>query len=436
MTAIHLLEREDGPRVHLIERRATFARGAAYSTRFKDHLLNVRASNMSAYPDRPDHFLKWLAADGGEAHAAAFASRRRYGEYLQTMLSTAACLTEPGRLILDHGDVVGLSQHGAGWRLQIERDRKLDVDAVVLAIGNFPPHLPPILEAEAAASPAFLADPWAGTVEALPETGRVVLIGSGLTMIDTVQRLYADRPALRFLAISRRGLTPHRHLDTGPSPLAWEPGPRPSIRQLTRQMRALSNSADWRSVVDGVRPHVQTIWRDWTDQERSRFLRHARPWWDIHRHRLAPEVAERIADLRSRGVLDVQAGRLRRIAVEGDGLHVTWRPRGASEESAVVADLVVNCSGPAGDLARASERLVANLVRQGLIKPDRQALGLDVDALGRVLGVNGVSERLFSIGPMTRGAFWEITSVPDIRVQAVSLADEIIRSLETLPLVA
>jgi len=426
MTALSLLEQPDGPRVRLIERRRAFGRGAAYSTTFKDHLLNVRASNMSAFPDQPDHFVNWLAAEGEETGAAAFARRSRYGAYLQAMLAKAAERSEAGRLLLEADGVVGLAPRDGRWRLTYDMGRALDVDAVVLAVGNFPPHPPAGVTHEAAASPTFAADPWATDLGQAPQDGQAVLIGTGLTMVDVALRLAADRPDLKLLAISRRGLLPHRHLDSGPAPLAWDPGRRPSARRLIRQMRALSRSADWRSVIDGLRPHVQGVWRSWTDDERDRFLRHARPWWEIHRHRLAPPVAARLDALIQSGALTVRAGRISAVTAGGEGLTVDWRPKGERGNETALAGLVVNCSGPTGQLAHSPDPLIADLARQQLIRPDRQNLGLDVDALGRLIAADGApSATLYSIGPVTRGAFWEITSVPDIRVQAVALARQL-----------
>lgn len=431
MTALALLERPDGPRVRLIERRKPFACGAAYSTTFKDHLLNVRASNMSAFPDQPDHFARWLAAEGDGEVGAAFVPRTRYGAYLKAMLAQAAERSEPGRLLLESDGVVGLSQQGSAWRLTYDMGRAVDVDAVVLAVGNFPPHPPAGLSPQAAASPAFVVDPWTADLGRAPEEGQAVLIGTGLTMIDVALRLAAERPRLKLLAISRRGLLPHRHLPSGPPPLAWAPESGVSASALLRRMRALSAASDWRSVIDGLRPHVQTLWRTWPDAERQRFLRHARPWWDIHRHRLAPAVAERIDGLITSGGLEIRAGRFSRIDATGSGLALEWRPKGERGVAAADASMVINCTGPTGQLARSPDLLISDLVRQGLIRADRLDLGLDVDADGRLISTAGdPSPTLFSIGPVTRGAFWEITSVPDIRVQAVTLARQVTDQLE------
>ena len=423
MTTLSLLQHAGGPRVRLIERRAPFACGAAYSTTFKDHLLNVRAANMSAYPDQPDHFIRWLAETGVSAPAKAFVPRSRYGAYLQAMLAQATVGAAAGRLLLEADAVVGVRRRAGRWRLTYAMGRTVDVDAVVLAIGNFPPHPPMGLEDQAAASDAYAADPWSADFSRAPDKGLAVLIGSGLTMVDVALRLAADRPDLNLLAISRRGLLPHRHLDSGPALLDWDPGDAPSVRQVLRRMRTLAETSDWRSVVDGLRPRVHRIWRDWPDEERARFLRHARPWWDIHRHRLAPAVAARIDDLTTSGALQVIAGRIGRITSQGHRIGLDWRAKGEAATRNLTADLVVNCTGPTGQLARSKDALVADLARQKLIRADRQDLGLDVDGAGRLISVNGeASATLYSIGPVTRGAFWEVTAVPDIRLQAAALA--------------
>ena len=61
LLACHLLPRlPDNIRVTLIEKNPAIGRGIAYGTADPAHLLNVRAANMSAFPDDPDHFWRWL----------------------------------------------------------------------------------------------------------------------------------------------------------------------------------------------------------------------------------------------------------------------------------------------------------------------------------------------------------------------------------------
>ena len=425
MTALHLLDRPDGPRVRLVEPRPGVGRGAAYAPRNAGHLLNVRAANMSAWPDRPSHFVNWLEQDG-EGAAAAFVSRARYGAYLQAMLHARTQAGEAGRLILDADAATGLAPADHGWSLRLAMGRTLRADAVVLAVGNLPPHAPAELSPDALASPAYVADPWSDALERVPDEGLVVLMGAGLTMVDVALRLCAERPALQLLAISRRGLLPRRHLLAGPDASPWSPLAPDTPRGVLRELRERSRREDWRRVVDGLRPRVQELWRGWSLAERKRFLRHLRPWWDVHRHRLAPEVASGLDHLTASGRLRLCAGRLERVSAAEGGLEVTWRPKAARVAQRVRAAALVNCTGPNGDLARSGDPLLLDLQRQGLVRPDACRLGLEVDAHGRLIGAAGQPHpALFAVGPVTRGGFWEITSVPDIRVQAADCAGRV-----------
>ncbi len=412
MTAIHLLRTAPDARVALIERSPTFGQGAAYASGHPEHLLNVRAANMSAFASEPRHFVDWLAARslGGET---AFIRRREYGEYLQGLLREAV---QSARLLLEADEAVDAEPVGRGWRIELALGRVLKTDGLVLALGNLPPQTPPGLGLEHLPPELYVADPWRGAQMLTRVEGDVILMGAGLTMVDVALSLPRDRAGSTF-AISRRGLLPLRHADSGPATPMQTP-PSPPLSLMVKQLRLASSGDDWRSALDGLRPHVQSIWRGWSDTERARFLRHGRPYWDIHRHRLAPAVASQLDHLMASGRLQVAAGRFVRATLEGDGLDIAWRARGTREERRVRASLLVNCLGPNGDFARANEVLLGRLLARGLIKPDRQKLGAEVDDQSRPVGQDGAHPTLFAVGPMTRGALWETTAVPDIRVQA------------------
>ena len=247
-------------------------------------------------------------------------------------------------------------------------------------------------------------------------------------MIDVALSLPVERVS-SILAISRRGLTPLRHADSAAAPTLEPPVSRP-MSSLTRRLREAAAGDDWRPSVDGLRPHLQAIWQGWSAAERGRFLRHGRPYWDIHRHRLAPAVASGLDHLTGCGKLKIEAGRFVRIETEAGRLAITWRARGTTTERHVSADLLVNCLGPNGDLTRAQDTLLARLLTRGLIRVDAQRLGAEVDAQSRPVGARGVHRTLFAVGPMTRGALWEITAVPDIRVQAERCAATMATALQ------
>jgi uncharacterized NAD(P)/FAD-binding protein YdhS len=430
LTALHLLSRADGPKVRLIERRGAFARGAAYSTLDEDHLLNVRASNMSAFPEAPDHFVDWLAARGEPGCKTLFVRRQQYGDYLQDLIQKAIESSPAGRFLLESDAAIDLTRENGAWRVLMAMGRSIDADAVVLAIGNLPPGDVPGFTPNALRSAAYLADPWSLDRERIPETGTALLIGSGLTMVDVAVYLAKRRPALDILALSRRGLLPRRHLVEGPAPI---PRPSPEGASPLMVLRLLKEAArydDWRAVLDGLRPHVHVLWRNWSLVERQRFLRHARPWWDIHRHRLSPPVAQKLDHLFASGRLRTAAGRIRSVDVADDAFDVIWSPRGEAKTVRTKASIIINCAGPNGDAMQAADLMMSNLVRRGFARPDVCRIGLDVDLDGRLIGASGEADpSLFAIGPITRGALWEITSVPDIRVQAKACGDFIAKAL-------
>lgn len=421
LLAINLL-RHDGPRATLIERRAETARGVAYSTVHPEHLLNVRAANMSALPDDPDHFVRWLDRCGrGPRHG--FVPRHVYGAYLDGLLDEAVARAG-SRLRVVRSDACDVRLSSEGAQVRLGDGERIDCDRVALALGNLPPATPHDLDLRRAPDGVHVADPWAGGITPGLQSGDTVLvIGTGLTMIDVALLLDAERFDGRIVAVSRRGLIPLTHAEALPKTVRAE-RPSPGCLSLLAAVRARSREVDWRSAVDELRPFTQAIWRAMPVAERRRFLRHLRPWWDVHRHRIAAHVAERIAAMRREGRLEVIAGRPTGIDPLGDrSARVQIRRRGEHGIETLDVARIVNGTGPQGDLARTQEPLLRNLVRRGLIRPDPLHIGIDVDQNSRAVATDGsVSDRLLVLGPMTRGAFWEIVAVPDIRQQVWSVA--------------
>ncbi|MBW8812786.1 MAG: FAD/NAD(P)-binding protein [Caulobacterales bacterium] len=426
LTAIHLLRREPRAAVRLVERAQRFGRGRAYEAGANPHLLNVRAGNMSAFPDRPRHFVEWLAAQGEPAGADSFVTRSRYGDYLQGLLREE--IGDPdraGRLLLEADEAVALRRVGSQWRVELALGRAFEADACVLAVGLAPPADLPGAEAAALAAPAYVPDPWASGLDDLPR-GQVLLLGSGLTMVDLALALAA--PDRRLLAISPRGLISRSHGPTRPS--AAPEGPLDTARAALATLRRHAEAVGWREAVDSVRPATVAIWRAWPLAERRRFLRHLRAWWDVHRHRMAPAVAARLADLAADGQLTIGAGRLERLGWDGHGFQAAIRGRGEGKAQAWRFDAVVNCTGPSGGLPGGSA-LLADLVGQGAVRADPLGLGAEVDAAFRALGADGrPTPGLFAVGPLTRGAVWESSAVPDLRSQTAEVAAAVLACLE------
>lgn len=421
LQAVNLL-RHSNASVTLIERGERIARGAAYGTRHADHLLNVRANRMSAFSDAPDHFADWLRRSG-EGEAESFAQRQVYGRYLEDILASAAAdAGERLRIVKD--DAVSVERDGDAERIGLRGGESIAADAVILSVGNLPPEAPRAVRASELPDETYVADPWASDIASgLGPDHEVLLIGTGLTAIDAALMLDAARFEGRITALSRRGLVPRAHEDRPSAVPSLQERPQGRLADLLRSVRERAEVIGWPSAVDQLRPHTQALWASAGVEERGRFLRHLRPYWDVHRHRIAPEIAARIARMEEQGRLRFRAGKLVSAKAEGEGALVSWRPRGEDEVKSLAVRRIVNCTGPQGDLRRAGEPLLAGLLAAGRIRPDPCRIGIDVDERCRVIDAAGApSNSLYAIGPMTRGALWEIVAVPDLRQQVDGLA--------------
>jgi uncharacterized NAD(P)/FAD-binding protein YdhS len=413
LQAIQLAER--GARVTLIERDDRIGRGVAYSTVHADHLLNVRASGMSAFPDRPDHFAAWVTAQG-LGDGGTFVQRRDYGRYLTGLLEAA---TASGRVAVRRAEVVDVA---AGEEVALRGGDRIEADAVVLGSGNLAPDTPGVIAAAGLLKGVYVADPWAADLAAgLGENDDVLLIGTGLTAIDAALMLDSGGFRGRILALSRRGLLPRAHVDAPVSLKVLETLPEPHCLTLLAETRRRTERIGWRAAVDSLRPVTQSLWAGADVAERRRFLRHLRPWWDVHRHRIAPSIAARIDGMAASGRLQVAAGKIVSVAQDG---QVRWRARGEAGERTLRAARIVNCTGPQADINRAGDPLLDALLAAGRVRADPCRIGVDVDADCRVISAEGQpSDTLRAVGPITRGAFWEIVAVPDIRRQVKAVAE-------------
>jgi uncharacterized NAD(P)/FAD-binding protein YdhS len=436
MTAIHLLWRcEPGERVYLVERGGRVGPGLAYSTSNRHHLVNVRAENMSAFADEPDHFVRWLErleperrTDAAELTiAGTFARRSVFGDYVQELLREAIARQDGAdNLYLVADEAVAIRPSNGNFLLETANGRSHRVDAAVLALGN-------IVETKDEL-PGYVANPWSEAATAPLDPDRpVVMLGTGLTMVDVCLTLVEQGFAGPIHAISRRGLLPLGHAPSAPwDDLRLHGGSRRSVLALFRAVRgevrrAGGHAVGWRAVIDAVRPHVQTLWSELSPADKARFVRHVRPWWDIHRHRMAPPVAATIAALRSSGTLQTHAGRITTIDPTDAGLRLRWRPKGETLEQQLVAQRVIDCAGATGDHCRSADPLVGQLLRDGLARSAPLGLGVDCTTYGALVGAQGQpAPHLFAVGPVTRGALWEIIAVPEISAQAEQVAERVL----------
>lgn len=393
-----------GARGAIIEAGARAARGLAYGTPYGAHLLNVPAARMSALPDDPEHFLRWLRGRMASAQPGTFAPRALYGDYLASLLAERDTYERVTRV---GGTAVGLTRSGDDWIVHLHDDRTVTAKSVVLALGNLPPSDPLQLTGEAPLE--YVRDPWAhGAAIGLDADAPVLLIGSGLTALDVAVAIRHEGHRGPIYALSRHGRVPQPHAPSTPRPLESVPfsTPRAALRWVREQ-------PEWRAAIDSLRPHTARIWQSWSLAQRESFLRHLRSLWDVHRHRAAPEVLAEVD-------MEVLGGRI--LSISGS-IDVTWQPRGTTERRTLNVARAINCTGPASDYAKLDLPLVIQLRRAGWLVPDPLRLGVETASDGRLIGADGNPvDGLYTLGPLRRPSLWESTAIPEIREQAAALA--------------
>ncbi|XXF78682.1 FAD/NAD(P)-binding protein [Myxococcaceae bacterium GXIMD 01537] len=438
LLAASLLRRARLPlRVLVVEKRGDVGRGLAYSTRSPSHLLNVPAVRMSALPDEPEHFLRWVRREAPDTGPGDFARRRAYGRYLKEVLREAREAAAPGvEWVEVVGEVTSATVEEGEVRLALAGGGRVTARQAVLALGNAPPADLRVEDGGLYASPRYRRTPWdVGGLSRVAPGEPVLVVGTGLTMVDAVLSLLEQGHEGPIHALSRHGMLPHPHRagDVAVRP-ARVPAGALGLRALLRAVRqeaerARDEGGDWREVVDGLRPRSVTLWQGLSTAEQRRFLRHVRAFWDVHRHRMAPEVGEVLTRLQREGRLELHAGRVRSFRLEGEDVEVRYRPRGAGTEALLRVRHVINCTGPEGILT--GSPLPRALLKEGLARGDALGISLSAAEDGALLDARGrPSEHLFTLGPPRRGELWETVAIPEIRLQAEVLAGRLLRDAE------
>lgn len=421
LTAIGLLRHWDSARplaLTLLDRTGQYGRGVAYATPDDQHLLNVAAGGMSAYPSDADHFVHWVRGQGEQVDGRTFVRRRAYGDYLTQELQQAQAAAGPGSVKRRAAAAVAITPALGGLSVRLADGDALTGDAVVVATGVSQPASVPGASDELT---GYLPNPWDhARLAALRDAKRVLIVGTGLTMVDVALTLGREPHGPALTAVSRTGLLPRAHVAHAPEILPPvvrpEDGPWSADRLAAAVEAAAGRCSDWRSAVDSLRPVTQALWQSLAPAEQERFVaRHARRW-EVHRHRMAPAVAERVDALLSTGRLAVRAGSVRVVGAERDGVVVELDGRREAFNA------VVNATGPALDVRRTDEPLLRSLLDGGLAQPGPLGIGLATDADGRC------GAGLYVIGALRRGELWETTAVPEIRVQADAVAAAIAAS--------
>lgn len=440
--AYHLAERSAVATITVFEPRDTLGAGLAYGTSDPAHRINVPAAKMSLIPGDDRHFTDWIVrtgavADDPEALAddgQLYVQRAVFGRYVNDQLRPWIA---DSRIAHAKARVASIEASGERWRITTDGGSSTFADIVVLATTHPLPEVPHILAEALKGTPRLIANSYAPhALDNIASDARVTIIGTGLSMADVVASLDNRGHRGPISAISRRGLLPRGHVrNVYPAFGEFVRTPPLSTVNLLREIRRTIKHAEargvpWQTVIDTVRAQAGTFWPTMSIEERSRLVRHLRPYWDVHRFRIAPQIENILARRKSEGLFAVRAGTVVGAKVQDDHIILNILERGATSPSQLETDYVVITTGPAHGRIIETEPHLSTLAKAGWIQPDLLRLGIYCNTHGRAVSHSGSAvQNLLIAGPLARGTFGELMGLPQVTDYAHAIAGEVLDEL-------
>jgi uncharacterized NAD(P)/FAD-binding protein YdhS len=412
LVAIHLAKQANSPiAVRIAEPSLMIGRGVAYSTNDDGHLLNVPAGRMSAFSSDPSHFTSWARCEEND-----FISRHRYGRYLlETFIQSQS---ENGMVSFVHERVkiLDIEKIEGQFLATSESGPFGKFDAVVLALGNGSSNSIPV-ENSVVESDKYIGDPWRDHVPNV--NGQMICIGTGLTFLDIALSHLKRSNKNTVVGISRNGELPKAHLAVRSAPL---PVPQSAKISPTSLRQYIERSKDWRAAQDGVRHELPSIWFGWSETYKHEFWNVHLRWWNVHRHRIAPEIATEVEEYQNQGRLKIVSGKPSLVKTQSDGIGVYGKEFGWLQ-----GDIVVNATGY---LSINSNPLQQSVIVRKLANNGPLNFGFKTNFPEfELIGENGeVTHGLYGLGPILIGERLETTAVPEIREQAELIATALLNS--------
>lgn len=450
MTAVHLLRNSIEPiEIIIINERESFNKGIAFNPYSKKHLLNVSTAKMSAFSNEREHFLNWIMkqedfkSKDKTIVSNSYLPRYLYGLYLSEVWNETIILpnSKKNKIKIIDDYVIDLDAENNFYSLWLSNDEKIIVDACVIANGNQVPRNPKIKNMIFFSSKNYFQNPWdIKSVTNINSDQPVLILGNGLTMVDTVLGLIENGFTNQIFSISPNGfnILPHRHNGMKYSKMVEELSGDASLFEIVKlfnkhikEVREFGLSAE--PIIDSLRTQTQLIWQRLTTAEKKIFMSRLRHLWGGARHRIPLHTHDKIQHLRIENQLHIFAGKLIDITEEKDNLKISFLNKKHKKEEVLKVSRVINCTGPESDLMMIEKSFLKNCFLKGIISQDELKLGInaDPDSL-EVLDKNGKkNSNLFTLGSNLRGLFWETTAVNELRAQAEKLAKNILKYSNT-----
>jgi uncharacterized NAD(P)/FAD-binding protein YdhS len=431
LTAMSLLQYSADTEIVLLEKNPEkLGRGVAYHHDFTHQPLNVVASGMSLFSNKPMDFVEWLKENHfrynhliPEVNPEVFVPRKIYGDYVIENLELLHHQFK-GRLQIRIDEAVSMEKTESGHSIKLESDVEIFANHVVLALGNFPPA--DLFEEKNSMNtdPRYFSIPWKDRIYSnINGNENILLVGTGLTAVDVVLGLKMRGFKGTVKMISRRGKLPLPH-DLSAKPIQLEyPGhlhPRDTWFWIKEKIKENKN-VPWTAVMDGLRPLTQKIWQEWTAQEKKYFLKRLRPFWEIARHRIPSASSKILEELIRSGKIEIGKGQIKNTKALEEGIEIEYSFENETRKG--IFQKLINCTGPESNYRKVKFPIIRNLIDKGKVVSDELGLGINCKPDGKIVNAVGqIEEGLWCIGPMRKAILWETTALREIREQAAALA--------------
>jgi uncharacterized NAD(P)/FAD-binding protein YdhS len=186
-------------------------------------------------------------------------------------------------------------------------------------------------------------------------------------------------------------------------------------------------------VVDKMRPHTQRVWLSLSAEDKRAFVARHAARWNVLRHRIAQSIHQRVMEAIESGRLKLTSGGVARLSQDETGARIRVHLRAPTSSSArrtdsfIDAALVLNCTGPDTRFSVTPSLLLRRLLASGQAQPDLMDMGIRVAPDFAVVERSGArSPFIYAIGPLLRGTLWETVAVPELRGQAMHVAQAVL----------
>lgn len=443
MLAVNIVKKALRPiQITLIEKSGQFGPGVAYKTSHPYHFLNVRAGKMGAFAEDPEHFYQWLQAN--REHCSRlfpecaigydrYVPRRLYGLYLESLLDHAKVEAKAKGITLVFLTAEAIAAEvrpNQLLQITLNDQSTLTAEAIVLAT-NLPsyrtfattPDVSPGTYVDNIWDPPANSLLKQASLAHLAPSTRVAIIGSCLTMVDTVISLLQKGYQGEIVVISKHGIPPQPHLEKPPEHIP-PPANILQAKNLSKIMllirneiaTASENGIDWRAVIDSLRPVTVPLWKAFPLDEKKRFLKHFFSLWNRVRHRIPPVSYQILQSYQKQGKLQFIASCV--TGIERAELATKVCVMGSHP---VEADYILNCSGAHKNIHKVNNPLLQNLLKQEIITANALNMGIDVDEHYKVIGKHNLP--IYALGQLLLGQRMESIAIPELREQCASIAE-------------